>query len=147
MAKGDKNPEEESDDDSGFRDPRMVNESFVKFKIAEYACFYFGMVGVCCGIIEYEISYNDDTQKTRQITLLTIGLFCSLCLLISIVVRYNLMLKWQKTRGLLGKHDTLGNTGYWQNMLIEMLVSCIQPFPFLWNIKYSEGYSDYDTTV
>jgi len=48
-------------------DPRRTNQAFVKFKIAEFSNFYFGMIGVSCGVIEYEISYgkDDNSQKWR----------------------------------------------------------------------------------
>lgn len=39
-----------------------MNEAFVRFKIAEYTSFYFGFVGVACGVIEYEISYDDEFE-------------------------------------------------------------------------------------
>ena len=48
--------------DSGAKDPRAINEAFVRFKVGEFACFYFAVVGMCCGIIEYEISYDSDSE-------------------------------------------------------------------------------------
>jgi len=44
-------------------DPRRTNQAFVKFKIAEFSNFYFGMIGVACGVMEYEISYNDEDKS------------------------------------------------------------------------------------
>ena len=87
----------------------------MKFKIAEFSNFYFGMIGVACGVMEYEISYGDadNKQKWRQIILLSISLFSSILLLISIYARYELHMSWLKTRGLLGKYDSIINTGAW----------------------------------
>ena len=100
------------DDAYSTLDPRRTNQAFVKFKIAEFSNFYFGMVGVGCGILEYEIAHEtEESQKWRQIVLLSIGLFASICLLVSIWVRYQLHMTWLKTRGLLGKYDSLLNTG------------------------------------
>ena len=44
-------------------DPRRTNQAFVKFKIAEFSNFYFGMIGVACGVMEYEISYGDEENN------------------------------------------------------------------------------------
>lgn len=128
------------------RDTRTVNEAFVKFKLAEFAGFYFGMVGVVCGIVEYEISYgtkNGDT-KWRQIILLSIGLMMSCFLVVSIFFRYLLHLEWYKNRS---EHDTLINTGYWKQLLMEAILCMIQPLPFIWDIEFTENNSDYDTKV
>ena len=46
-------------------DPRRTNQAFVKFKIAEFSNFYFGMIGVSCGVMEYEISYDADGDKQK----------------------------------------------------------------------------------
>ena len=82
----------------------LKNEAFVKYKDAEYLSCYFGLVGIVCGVIEYEISYWDteNINKYRWITLLTIALFSTLCLLVSIVVRYFKQLTWLKRWGLVG---------------------------------------------
>ena len=132
--------------DSGAKDPRAINEAFMKLKVGEFACFYFAVVGMCCGIVEYEISYGSNEQyKTKQIILLSIGTFSTLCLLVSIVVRYILHLKWSQSRGILGKFDTMVNTGYWKYMFFELLFCFIHPLPFLWNINYDESYPDLST--
>jgi hypothetical protein len=50
-------------------------------------------------------------------------------------------------RGLLGKYDTLGNTGMWKSLIVELLLCIIQPFPFIWDERYSEVYTDYSVTI
>ena len=45
------------EDKATANNPSRVNQEFQQFKLAEYAVFYFGMVGYTCGVIEYEISY------------------------------------------------------------------------------------------
>ncbi len=54
------------EEEDNFIDPRKINEAFVRFKIAEFATFYFGIVGICCGVVEYEISYDDPDKKQKN---------------------------------------------------------------------------------
>ena len=56
-------------------------------------------------------------------------------------------MSWLKTRGSLGKYDSIINTGFWQMLVVELLINSIQPLPFIWDITFEEGVSDWETTV
>ena len=74
-------------------------------------------------------------------------MFTTLMLVISIYARYLLHLSWLKTRGLLGQYDSIINTGYWQMLVVELVINSIQPLPFLWNLKFEEGVADWEVKL
>jgi len=52
-------------------------------------------------------------------------MFTTVCLLVSIYARYLLHMSWLKTRGLLGKYDSIINTGFWQMLVVELVINSI----------------------
>jgi hypothetical protein len=39
---------------------------------------------------------------------------------------------------MLGKYDSILNTGFWQTLLVELIICAIHPLPFIWNVKFEE---------
>jgi hypothetical protein len=141
--------EDDNQESGGILDQRRINEIFVRLKISEIISLYFAMLGIGCGIIDYEISYDDtkDDEKARRITLSSLCVVSSICLVIALLFRYRLTLLLFKARGFYSKYDTLVNTGLYKSLIVEIVVNVITPMPFLWDITYSESYSDYSTDV
>ena len=65
----------------------------------------------------------------------------------SIYIRYDFWLSWNKSVNKLTQYDTLINTGLWKSMLFEMVLGAIAPYPFLNDTKYVEYVVSYDVTV
>jgi hypothetical protein len=61
----------DEDDRGGILDQRRINEIFVRLKVAEISTLNFAVLGIFCGIFDYEISYDDvnDSEKTTRIIL------------------------------------------------------------------------------
>jgi len=52
-----------------------------------------------------------------------------------------------QAKGTCSEFDTLVNTGLYRNLIVEIVVNSITPFPFIWDETYTESYSDYGTHV
>ena len=143
---GDSDSEE---DTGGILDQRRINEIFVRLKISEIVTCYFALLGIGCGIIDYEISYDDrsDDQKDHRIILECLCVVTSICLILGLVFRYRLKLLLSQAKGTYSQYDTLVNTGLYRFLLVEVVLNSITPFPFIWDETYNESYSDYSTNV
>jgi len=66
-----KDSDEDSDGSENIMDQRLINEIFVRLKVAEISSLNFAALGILCGIFDYEISYNDlpDNDKYTRIVL------------------------------------------------------------------------------
>ena len=83
---------------------------------------------------------------TKQSALIY-NMACTVFLLVSIYIRYDLWLEWSKTVQRYTKYDTLVNTGLWKSLLLEMIICIIAPVPFLDGIKYKEYVAAYETWI
>lgn len=68
-------------------------------------------------------------------------------MVLGLIFRYKLMLHFSKAKGLYSQYDTLVNTGLYKLLIVEIILNVITPYPFIWDEKYEESYSDYDTKV
>ena len=48
---------------------------------------------------------------------------------------------------MLTEYDTLVNTGLWREMMAEIIISLIAPYPFLYSIKIKEYVKAFDYTI
>ena len=130
-------------------DQRRINEIFVRLKVSEILCLFFALFGIGSGVIDYEISYTDsnESSKDTRIILEWFWVLSTICIFITLVFRYIIVLDWYKARGYFSTYDTLGNTGLYKYLVVELALNLITPFPFIWNTNYSETYEDYSTTV
>lgn len=107
------------------------------------------MLGIGCGIIDYELSYDDhnNDQKDNRIILECWCVATSISLIIGLVFRYRLMLLLDQAKRTYSEYDTLVNTGLYKYLFVEIILISITPFPFIWDEDYTESYSDYNTHV
>lgn len=110
---------------------------FNKIKLAEYISVFFSSFGVGLSILLFEMKKIEDMRLYMNL-ILAYNCFCTLGLLLSIYFRYELTLKWYISRGLLTEFDTITNTGWWKSMIIEIIINIVAPYPFLYDIKFSE---------
>jgi hypothetical protein len=71
MSKKKMDDNEDDDNNGGILDQRRINEIFVRLKVSEIVTCFFALLGIGCGIIDYEISYGDapDDHKDDRILL------------------------------------------------------------------------------
>lgn len=93
-------------------DIRISNELFNKMKVAEFTSVFFAFVGISLSIIIYEIKNLKDLEGTTNLVLSYNGA-CTVGLILSLFIRYDLHLKWFVSRGLLTEYDNLKSTGWW----------------------------------
>ena len=63
------------------------------------------------------------------------------------MMRYDLVLRWKKSRNILTHADTIINTGMWKGLGSEMLICLIAPYPFFEHITVYEHYEDFKLTI
>lgn len=105
--------------------------------MAEFSSVFFATYGVGLSVLLYEMKKLDNMQDLMNY-ILAYNCFCTLGLLLSIYMRYHLTLKWFISRGLLTEYDTIMNTGWWKSMICELAINFVAPYPFLYDVKYSE---------
>ena len=112
------------------------------------------MLGLILSIFVYEFrKINDRGDANFNIsqglltTALTYNFICTILLLFSNFVRYEIWLDWSTSINKFTRMDTLVNTGLWKYMAFEMLVNAIAPNPFLEGVKYTEYVEAFDTTI
>ena len=96
-------------------------------------------------VLLYELDMM--TEKPLGITkssALTYNMACTVFLLFSLYIRYDLWLAWSKTVQRYTKFDTLVNTGIWKILLLEMAICVIAPLPFFDGLKYKEYVVAFD---
>lgn len=63
---------------------------------------------------------------------------CTLGLVVGLYARYQLYLQWFQSRGLFNEFDNLMSTGWWKQLLIEIALVLIAPYPLLQEYRYEE---------
>jgi hypothetical protein len=100
---------------------------------------------------DYSIISNDpsssDTTDTSVIIVLSAAVFANLILLTSISLRHYLYFKWLQAKKFITQYDTLGNTGLWKPLIIEIVLNLIMPYPFINDYTYYEVYASKDGDV
>jgi len=75
----------------------VSNRLFSQLVIAEFSSFFFAHFGLFLSIILQELRMNDLTLTFASDTALIYNMFCTICLCISLYVRYELWLTWSKS--------------------------------------------------
>lgn len=130
-------------------DVRVGNMLLNQMKINEYVSNYFALTTLGAGVIEYELATNfDNTNTVDKIrdTLLYVCMISTILLLISIISRYDLVLRWKRSTNQLTKYDNIINTG-WYFIALELFMCIFSPYPFLKTYKYREWNSDFGVDV
>lgn len=89
--------EQENDVDLIF-DTRISNSLFSQLVVAEYCSLFFAMSGLILAVIarEERLTYGEEDLEIHHRVVLW-SMVCTICLLISIVIRYDLWLRWSIT--------------------------------------------------
>lgn len=66
----------------------------------------------------------------------------NLYIVVFIIFEYYLHLQWLKAKQLMTFMDNLYNTGLWQTMLFEILLSLVMNYPSLYGSTYVETADD-----
>ena len=96
----------------------------------------------------YSEAVDSLSRKTfAQDMALKYNIGCTFCLVISLYIRYDLMIKWSKSVNKLTRWDTLKTTGLWKNLIVEILINIIAPYHLFDGIKYIEYVKAFDHTI
>lgn len=109
-------------------------------KVVEFVSVFFSLFGIAFSVVNYE---NDTPDLAASIY----NSLCTVLLVACIYLRYQTQLRWMKSKSLLTNYDTLVNTGRWKEMVAEMGICLLAPYPFLNNIYVSEYYEDWKASV
>lgn len=118
--------------------------------IAEYCSIFFATLGLFTSMLEHEIYMMSDKLAAPPITIMileTINFFCTVFLLCSLYIRYDIWLEWSVSVNSYTNYDTLRNTGLWKNLMIELIICAISPYPFLNEINIQEYVKAYDELI
>ena len=123
--------------------------------MAEFCSFFFATLGLFLSIVIYELRLaqekeeiiEDGSLKLAIRVSLIYNMACTIALIISIYIRYDIWLQWSIKVGKYTQFDTLINTGIWKTMVVEMVINAIAPSPFLDGVKYKEFVADYDIEI
>ena len=75
------------------------------------------------------------------------SVMCTIFLILSIYIRYDLWLKWSVSVNMIGPLDNLYSTGLWKYCLVEMGLCSISPLPFLKGFMYGEHVKAFDSDI
>jgi len=102
-------------------------------------------------VIIYEgrlINQQNGTERSFGIEVALIqNMLCTICLVVSIYIRYDIWLKWSITVQKYTVYDNLINTGLWRVMVVEMGINCIAPYPFLDGMMYEEDVEAFGVII
>lgn len=105
-------------------DTRISNSLFSQMMTADFCSVFFGILGLalCICMHERKIIKNEE----RHLNYIDIyNQICTLFLILSIYIKYDLQLKWSISVCMFTQYDTLGTTGLWKTMLFEILLCSI----------------------
>lgn len=71
-------------------------------------------------------------------------MFVTIALAVSIYFRYDIWLKYKKSLGKYDQSDTLYNTGYYRDLISELILVMLSPYPFFNRLRHSEILPDWD---
>ena len=116
--------------------------------VAEFCSFFFATLGLLLSILVYELRIAKGSDLgTIKLAALIYEVACTIFLVCSIYIRYDLWLQWAKTVEMYTQFDTLVNTGLWKYLMMEILACIIAPMPFFDGLKYYENVSAYETSI
>ena len=84
-------------------------------------------------------------------TLLCLNFVCTVTLWITLFFRFKTKLDWTKARGKLNKPDGLFNSNQYRQLILEILICSICPYPFFYMATFNEpslfGSPDYSEDI
>jgi hypothetical protein len=113
----------------------VSNQYYNKIIVSEYATVFFATYGIFLSVLLYEMKDTAGISDYQNMVLFY-NVVCTIGLCLSIYIRYDLYLEWNKSRGLLTEYDNLRNTGMWKYLIFELILVVIAPYPYLYDVKY-----------
>jgi len=151
MDQEDNNSEDEIMGEGQLENVRMSNFAYSQTKIADFLSFYFAMVGVISSLIASEMQNSHDVKdehgngnlETWIKVLWIITNVSTIPLMLSIVAKRLLFIRWMKTKKYLTELDNLYNTGIFKRMIFEILMCLVMPYPFFYDYTYKERANEW----
>ena len=149
MTKASKQDGEEEDEDeddgksSKMEDVRTSNFAYAQTKVGEALTLLFALIGIYSAVVSSEMgatSEQRDANKDDIIIVLSIVLASNFVCIVSIVISYMLFIRWKRTKNYFISTDNLFNTGVYKEMLKEIAMVLISPYPFFYGITYKENH-------
>lgn len=132
--------EEESQKVAKIEDVRISNAAFAQIKKGEQFSMILASVGISSAIISSEMEFrNKKGEKDQDIqNVLYCCMFSSILMCGSIIMNYQLLIQWKRSKNMIIETDNLFNTGLFKKMILECLMVLVQPYPFLQGVTYYE---------
>ncbi len=108
--------------DNVIEDVRVGNMLLNQIKISEWISNYFALTTIGAGIIEYELASSfdqTDVVDNIRISLLWTCMISTVLYILTLISRYDLLMRWNRSTNQLTKYDNLINTGWYKLILIE----------------------------
>ena len=123
--------------------------NYILWKLLANDCFitYFAFMSIFAGVLEYEKTIQNEPSKYTdwyRFTCLFVCMFSTICLMLSIIIRYAIQLRWKWSVWLLTRYDNYMNTGEWWHIAVELSICCVAPYPFFKGITIEEYNPDFD---
>jgi len=93
------------------------------------------------------VELNDNVSETIKTWIGNLDILCTICLISSVYIRYDIWLAWSISVNMLTTYDDFKNTGIWKNMMAEMLAVFVAPYSFLYGFRFKEYVKEYDTEI
>jgi potassium intermediate/small conductance calcium-activated channel subfamily N protein 2 len=143
---------EDDKDIDGVFDIRVSNSLFTRVVIAEFCSLFFANLGLFLSILIYELRWmfveNEQEYEGRAIVFAQFQMMmCTVFLMLSIYIRYDIWLQWAVTVDKYTKYDNFTSTGLWKSLLFEIVMAAIAPMPFFDGMKYTEYVAGFDFTI
>eukprot|EP01017_Pseudomicrothorax_dubius_P014292 TRINITY_DN166_c0_g1_i5.p1 TRINITY_DN166_c0_g1~~TRINITY_DN166_c0_g1_i5.p1 ORF type:complete len:445 (+),score=33.44 TRINITY_DN166_c0_g1_i5:243-1577(+) len=109
---------------------------FEKWKTVEFACLLFSILTILLSVLEYELEFRNESPHIQKV-LLWIIFLCTIILITMIILRFNVVILFQRSRNMIGAYEGLRSTGLFKYMILEILLSIPHPNPFLDEIRFT----------
>ncbi len=118
---------------------RMSNVMYNRIIVVELISVFFTGFSMIMSLIIYESrDSNSKLLQSSEYVFRYYNLFCTFCLVLSVICKYQTYLKWYVSRGLMTEHDSVFTTGWWKKMSLEIILVMVAPYPFLQDVTYTE---------
>ena len=88
-----------------------------------------------------------ENMKTIKVQAYVFSSFCWICLMLSLYIRYDLVLKRAISEEIYTKYDSLQNTGLWKWLFWECLLNSLTPYGFFEGLEYTEHVGDFGISI
>ena len=123
----------------------VVQDAYNKLIIAQFCCVLFGFQGIFLGIVEYEWSqqFGQTSMKNIRWLLNSLNMMVSLCLILGLILRYQLKIWFRRTSGELTIEDNLYSTGAYKQLSFECFCALVTPNPFIQDYSFQSTNSNF----